>query len=136
MANDKRTAAELRGENRALRQIRGTEGIATILITAIKWGALLGCFRYLTLMVVALAGKTTAADIGVKILSNFSISQGLAWALGIGSATYGLAQNRLRKNTVERLQKRIQQLEKQRDPRRTSSRLTPRGDTRPEDEIR
>lgn len=134
MAKEKKTAAELRGENRILRRIRATEGIAAILISIIKWGSIVFVFRYISVMVVALAGQTTAADIGIKILSHFAVSDALAWALGIGSASYGVAQNRLRKNTVERLQERIQQLEATRDPHRSSSRLTPRGDTRPEDE--
>jgi len=135
MAREKKTAAELLGENRILRRVRATEGVATVLITAIKWGAILGVFRYISVMVVALAGQTTAADIGIKILGNFSISTALAWALGIGCAGYGRAQNKLRKDTVERLQKRIQELERGVDPRRSTSRLTSRGDTRPEDDI-
>lgn len=134
MAKVKKTAAELRGENRILRRMRITEGIASIVIAAIKWGSVVFVFRYISIMVVALAGHTTAADIGIKFLTKFGVSDALAWALGIGSAGYGIAQNRLRKDTVERLQGRIQDLEQQRDPRRTSSRLTPRGDTRPEDE--
>jgi hypothetical protein len=132
-SNKKKSAAELLAENRVLRQARVTDGLATILITAIKWGCALGVVRYISVMVVALAGETTTANIAMKILGNFSISQALAWSLSAGSAGYGLAQNKLRKDTVERLQSRIRELEESCDPRRSSSRLTPRGDTRPED---
>jgi hypothetical protein len=135
MARNTKTAAELRGENRILRRFRTTEGFASVAITLVKWGAIVLMVRYGSIMVEALAGKVTVADIGIKIFTHMSISEALAWALGIGSAGYGVAQNRLRKRTVERLQDRIKKLETGKDPRRTSSRLTPRGETRPEDEV-
>jgi len=79
--------------------------------------------------------ENDAADIGIKVLGNFSISTAVAWLLGAGGAGYGMAQNKLRKDTVERLQKRNQDLERSFDQRRSSSRLTTRGDTRPGDEV-
>jgi hypothetical protein len=129
-----KSAAELRGENRVLRRLRTTDGLAGVTVTLIKWGAVVLVAHELREIVVALAGKITLADIGIKVFGNFAVSEALAWVLGIGSASYGLFQNKLRKDVVQRLQGRIQQLERQRDPRRSSSELTPRGDTRPEDQ--
>jgi hypothetical protein len=131
---DNKSADELRGENRILRRLRATEGVAGVLITFFKWGAVAFVFYQLKETAVGLAGKLTMADIGIKVAGNLAISQALAWALGVGSAGYGIVQNKLRKDVVQRLQGRIQQLERQRDARRTSSNLTPRGDTRAEDE--
>jgi hypothetical protein len=44
-----------------------------------------------------------------------------------------LKQRKLRRDVVERLSSRVPFLEKQLDPGRTSSKLTDRGDTNPED---
>lgn len=55
--------------------------------------------------------------------------------LGVGTLgiVYGKRQSILRKNTIERLQSRIQELEKRIDENRSSSGLTSRGDTNPRD---
>lgn len=129
----KKTREQLETENRVLRRFRASEGIASVLNNLIRWGAF--CFiawcGYQS--VAALAGETTAANIGVAVMGDFRISEALAWLLGASGVGYGVSQRKVRKDTVERLQGRNQQLEQGRDPRRTSSKLTPRGDTRPED---
>ncbi len=131
----KKTAVELQAENRILKRVRGSEGIASVLRTGIMWAAIAFIFYQLRLSVEALAGQVTLADIGigVKLLGNFTISHALAALLSGGGVAYGVSQNRLRKKTVERLQKRNQDLERMIDSKRSSSLLTPRGDTRPED---
>jgi hypothetical protein len=130
-----KTAAELRGENRVLRRVRFSEGFASIVINLIRWGGVVLISRYVTICVIALAGKATFASIGISFLGNIGVSKTLAWLLGGGGAAYGMSQNRLRKNVVERLQTRIQDLERMIDRKRSSSQLTPRGDTRPEDRL-
>ncbi len=127
------TPAELRAENRLLRQFRTTEGIASVIRELIRWGGLVLIARYGYLTVAALAGQTTAADIGIKFLADVQISRVFAVLFGGSGIAYGLQQRRLRKNTIERLQGRIQEHERRIDPQRTSSRLTARGETRPED---
>jgi hypothetical protein len=101
---------------------------------AICYGGLVGIFYFIYQSVAVLAGKATVADIGIKFLAELGISEALAWLLAGGGMLYGFGQRRLRKNTIERLQSRNQSLEQSLDPNRTSSRLTPRGDTRPEDD--
>ncbi len=55
--------------------------------------------------------------------------------MAAGAGVYGWKQRDLRKTTVERLQSRIKELELKLDSKRSSSHLTPRGDTREEDKI-
>ena len=48
---------------------------------------------------------------------------------------YGVLQRKLRRDAIQRLHGRVEALEKERDPSRTSSTLTSRGDTRREDRL-
>ena len=80
-----------------------------------------------------LAGQNTWAKITVNFLGNIKVSQIIAWIFGGGGIIYGKSQNKLRKDTVEFFAGRTQSLEAQIDPNRSSSNLTQRGDTSPED---
>lgn len=128
MANRK-TLAVLRAEIRSLRRSHWTHAAASILTTGLRAAAVVLVARYLYLMVLALAGDRTVADIGIRVLGDFRISAVLPMAVGIGGAFYGHRQRSLRKKTVERLASRIRELERQADPARSSSGLTSRGDT-------
>lgn len=130
-----KTKAQLQTELRSLKATRLSEGWVAVIQSAIRWGALILIARYCYLSVYALAGRVTLADIGISVFGKVEISIAIAWIIGIGGISYGLNQRRLRRNTVERLQRRIQELEKRHDKKRTSSRLTDRGETRPEDRI-
>jgi hypothetical protein len=81
----------------------------------------------------ALAGKQTDANILVKMLGVFEVSMALSWMAGGAGVIYGRSQAKQKKTTVERLHKRIAELESVMDPGRTSSKLTPRGETNKED---
>lgn len=81
----------------------------------------------------ALAGKDTDANIFVDLFGKLEVAAALSWMVGGGGVVYGRAQSKLRKSAVERLHGRIKDLETQIDPTRTSSKLTPRGDTNPGD---
>lgn len=83
--------------------------------------------------VLALAGKETDANVALSVLGNVSIANGLLASAGASGAAYGLYERHVRKTTVERMSGRIHELEKEIDPKRSTSRLTPRGDTHPED---
>lgn len=92
------------------------------------------CIVYLLAHAIeSLAGKQTDASILVNLLGKLEISVLLSWAVGGAGLMYGRSQNRLRKRTIERLHGRIKDLESEIDPGRTSSKLTPRGETNPED---
>ena len=85
----------------------------------------------------AFAGKASYADLklAVSMLANTKFELSAAVALTGSGWAYGLAQRKLRRNTVERLQGRITDLEQAADPKRTSSHLTKRGATRKEDKL-
>lgn len=128
-----KSKAQLEAENRLLRDNAQSNAVASVLRDVAKWAAL-GFIAYCAyLSVASLAGRSTNADIVVNVLSDIRISQALAWLLAAGGISYGRVQRRLKKGTVERLQGRIKELETRVDPKRSSSGLTVRGDTNPED---
>lgn len=91
--------------------------------------------------VVALAGHVTITDI--KVIANATWGEsgtapawyivGVSVVLGVGGLWFGHRERRLRKDTIERMHIFQELWEKSQDPLRTSSNLTPRGETRPED---
>jgi hypothetical protein len=129
----KRTKVQREQELAAHKFATLASSITTVLTELIKWGvvALLG--YYAMRAVEALAGKSTNADIGISFFGTVEVSVTVAWIFGIGGIIYGARQRHLRKNTVERLAERNRTLELQIDPKRSTSGLTLRGDTRPED---
>ena len=107
--------------------------IGSIFHVIVPWtGAVLVAFLFYK-SVVSLAGQYTFAQIGASFLGDFKISDGLAYVFGGGGVAYGLRHRKLRGDNVERMAGRIAEMEKLLDPKRSSSRLTPRGKTRPED---
>jgi hypothetical protein len=130
---NKKTKAQLEAELKVLRNARISEGFVHVFNNMIRWGAIVLIVRYGYLSLEALAGKSTLADVAINFLTNVNVSVTLAWTAGVFGVLYGVKQRKLRKDTIQRLQSRIQALESQLDPKRTTSNLTSRGDTRPED---
>lgn len=100
-----------------------------------KYAFLIAASYYGYHCVLALAGKNTAADIGIKFLSDIRISEAAAWLFGAGGVLYGTRERRLRLKVNESLGARVSELEEGIDPARSSSKLTPRGETNPQDHI-
>lgn len=132
MAPGKQAAIRSEAENDFLRSL--VEEIGKTVRWALVAGAALGIVYLLAQAVEALAGKQTEANILVSMLGTVEVSVALSWVVGAGGVIYGRAQKKLRQRTVARLHGRIASLEKQIDPGRSSSKLTPTGDTNPEDE--
>ena len=107
--------------------------IGSIVHTIVPWTAAAVVAFFFYKSVISLAGQYTFAQIGVGFLGDFRVSEGVAYLFGAGGVVYGVKQTKLRRDNVERMAGRIAELEKQIDPHRSSSRLTPRGTTRPED---
>lgn len=109
--------------------------VAAVLQTLIRWGgsAVIAYFAFRSIAV--LAGRETSANIILNFLSNIGVSSSLNWMVGVGGVAYGLNQKRLRSQNIERLSKLNKALQEPIDPNRTSSHLTVRGDTNPEDRI-
>ena len=111
------------------------------LTSLFRWGGLAVIFYWIYRSVDAVTGQTTYADIDIAFNALANLRSSLALgavavliSLAFLGVWYGILQRNLRRKTVERLQKRVKELEKQMDPNRTSSELTTRGETRPEDE--
>ena len=129
----KQTSSEVRARNHYLRRFQAVQNLTSIINNLIRWGCAVLIIRYAHLMVIALAGEQTMADIGIRFFADLRISSALAWLFGGGGALYGLRQRKLRRDTIERLEGRVKKYEKQLDPKRSSSRLTTRGETRKDD---
>jgi len=99
----------------------------------IPWGALVAIAYWVHSDVVALAGKRTLAQIGLSFVGDIKISDAVAYIFGAAGAGYGIAERTLRRKTIARLSEENRTLEEMVDPQRTSSNLTKRGTTRPED---
>lgn len=125
--------AELQAELRVLRQTRNLDGWVAIGREAVKWIGLCYISTMIYFSIAAMAGKMTVAEINAELSGKVDISIYIAWMVGVAGVVYGRVQRTLRRDTVERLQHRNVMLEAELDQRRSSSRLTPRGDTRPED---
>lgn len=101
----------------------------------IRYGfiALAAFFAYKSFAVVA--GKHTFADIGVRLLANIKVANSIGYLVGGGGILYGNRQKKLREQTILNLAPGLRERELAADPNRSSSGLTERGGTRPEDEL-
>jgi hypothetical protein len=95
----------------------------------IQWSGLVAIAYCAYLSSVALAGKTTLAEIGVKVLGNLTVSRAIISLLAGSGWAYGLGQRRLRRRNIERLGTAKNELERRLDKKRTSSNLTSKGTT-------
>ena len=109
-------------------------GLVSVFHSLIRWAGIVLIARYGFLAIESLSGQTTLADVGIAFLGDVNVSIAIAWVAAIGGIAYGWRQRKLRKDTVERLCARIAQLEKTIGNVRSSSHLTARGETRPEDQ--
>ena len=83
---------------------------------------------------IVYAGKNSFADLTLRVLANVTVVWELSLTLSGISVTLYLRERRLHRDTRQRLTARITELELKIDPKRTSSHLTPRGQTRKDDE--
>lgn len=134
MAAKKPSRATLEAELDLYKRQNTSNNVAAVLNNLIRWAGVVGCTGFVYLAISELAGQKTTADIGLELLADIKLSEVFAYLFGGGGVVYGMRQKKLRKDTVERLQDRVRRLEKAHDPNRTSSGLTPRGDTHPKDQ--
>lgn len=110
---------------------RGGSIVASIANTITRWGGLVACFWFAYLMVDATAGKTTEAS--YTVLSNIEWAEIVSVLFGAGALVYANRERNLRQQTIEQYSRRVPLLEQRLDPNRTSSQLTVKGETNPED---
>jgi hypothetical protein len=82
-----------------------------------------------------LAAHNTQASFSLALLADIRPSEIVSYFFGIAGWIFGLNAQRLRRNVTERLAGRIAELERDKDPHRTSSGLTTRGRTSPRDTL-
>lgn len=86
-------------------------------------------------VLMALAGKTTIADIAIGgfLSAGLGKAAAVSGVVATGTSAWALLERRERRKKTEALTTRIRELEQRIDPTRTSSGLTPKGETNPED---
>ncbi len=129
-----KSRAELEQEIRRVRTSRFIFSITTITTTAIRWCGLVA-IAYLTRdTIINLAGKTTLARFGIMFFGELKTGEAISYALSILLLVWGIKERKLRHDAIAHMAPRAQRGEQVLDPRRSSSDLTPTGETRPEDE--
>jgi hypothetical protein len=103
----------------------------------VVWGIVwIAGFVSAALIARAFAGQSTTANIAVGLVVRAYAHLGsakVAWPITFISVTYAELQRRERQRKTVKLSRRISELELRLDPARSSSELTPTGDTRQED---
>jgi len=149
MPKRKRSVAEREAELKFFRIQERGNNITKIVRDLIKYGTIgaifISGFYFYFQSTIILAGKETKADISLSailsvLLSNQSWSNNfllgttlLSLLFGISGIVYGLREAKLRKDVIEKFAPFQEAAEKKIDPFRSSSKLLPRGETRPED---
>jgi len=121
-----------------LKRQRG-ETLHAAVVRLCKWIPIAFICYVAYLSIAALAGKNTLAAFGIYLVADLKVNKFLSHivmaAFGIGGTAYGYAQKKLQQRNIERMSRVIQEFENKLDPNRSSSRLTIKGLTRPEDAI-
>jgi hypothetical protein len=115
------------------RDLQRAELTAGIIRQFIRWCGIVACAYLGKESIGLLAGRETIADIVLKVLSNVQVNVAVSWAVSAVAGSAWYVERRLRKKDIERLSARTKELELRLDPNRTSSSLTPQGDTQPGD---
>src|ERR1700683_1931169 len=115
-------------------KFRIVDMIGSTIHTIVPWGCAVLIAWIFYKSVLSLAGQYTFAQIGIRFLGDLRVSDSVAYIFGARGVVYGLKRRKLLRDNIERTANRIADLEKRLDIKRSSSRLTPRGTTRPGDE--
>lgn len=107
------------------------DAVTEIIKTLIQCGTLVAIMYFIYLCAEAFAGKSTFANVGIRVLGNIKVSDGIIAFVAGSGWIFGLGQRSLRRKNIERIVSQKNALETLLDPNRTSSNLTPRGTTPP-----
>lgn len=105
--------------------------VSELIKEAMKWGSLVTIAYFGYMSVEVLAGSTTSANIGIRVLGSLTFNRGVVALLTGSGWAYGLGQRSVRRKNIERTVPAKNELERLIDPNRTSSNLTSRGTTPP-----
>lgn len=121
-------------EDRRFRLIsRGIDGFFALGRTALIVGAVILLGRYARGVLIAFAGKETAANLALSLIVNLQADRWFAYLVGVAGLGYGAVERQLRRRNIRRLTAHTAEVETRLHPARTSSGLTPEGRTRRED---
>jgi hypothetical protein len=121
-------------EDRRFRLIsRVIDSLAALGRTGFFVLAVLGLGAYTRDVLVAFAGKETAANLVISLIVNLQADRWVAYVVGALGLGYGAVERHVRQRNIRRLTAHTEELEKRLYPGRTSSGLTPKGKTRRED---
>jgi len=101
--------------------------------TTLKLSALVAICAILASALKVMSGKQTLLNVTMLLIANLKMSEKISYILGLGGLLYGYRQRRLRRIVIENMSGHQRKLELLLDPQRTSSGITPKGTTRPDD---
>lgn len=130
-----KTKAELEAEIRFLRKFRSSLSLASIFNGFFKYFTICFSLFMAYLSIKCLSGKTTDANIIIKMLGNLKVNQAVMFIMTGGSIVWAIAERKLKRRVIKKLSDRVKKYETDADKGRTSSRLSDDGSTNPEDEI-
>lgn len=100
----------------------------------IPWAFATAIVYLLSPFLITLAGKETLADFRIEMITGKAlIHWPICFSIGAVGVIYGWRQFSLRKKNIALLEGQARKFEESVDPERTSSQLTKKGDTNPED---
>lgn len=107
-----------------------TESFTKIAVTLIRYGGVVAIVFFIYKCVDCLAGKETVANFAMDMIGSIKVNQWVAYSLAALTSGWAVGERTLRRRRTANLSKRITELEKLIDPRRSSSMLPPSGTTR------
>lgn len=137
MDRHKKQLEETKVVSRATARMHASEQRGITTRYAIKYGCLAFCALCGTISSYWLGGEATAkvAEAMIKAFSSDPVGRTSPWLVAGGGVLYGLLYRKLLRDHIEQSGGRFKGLEQFLDPNRSSSNLTKRGDTAPEDRI-
>jgi hypothetical protein len=115
------------------------ETLDTAVARLCKWIPICVICYFGYLSISALAGKATLAQFGLWIFADLKATKAFSHVVtslfGLGGVTFGYRERKLRQKNIERMSAQLTEYEIKIDPKRSSSRLTKKGSTRPEDTL-
>ena len=101
--------------------------------TIIKMSGLVAVSAILGSALKVLAGKQTLLSVAMEVVANWKLSAKISYAVAVSGVAYGLRQRRLRRLVIQQMSEHQRKLEQALDGSRSSSGITLKGTTRPDD---
>jgi len=113
--------------------IRLIDKVASVCIAAVYSGALIGVAYCVALSVKSLSGQNTSILFSYLTGTHSGVTVTVSIGVGVIGTAYGIGERLLHRRTIAHFAPLISHYQQLIDPNRTSSGLTMRGTTKPED---